>query len=281
KARARLQDRRPPNPGAARVRPMTRNKKKAPATEPWGLPLFALYGVLLAGLGYGLMRLVGVFGLPAGVDLSDPLRSLPAALALLALVVRLEGRPIGELGFSFHDGMYVHLAIGFGVAAALGLLAWGVPTLFKAYVSVGSNMAAGDIAREGSRAVLLLAALAAAEEAMFRGVLQRFLSRRLSIAQSILCTSLLFAMAHGIANPAAPNLGLLGVAVAGGMLGLAYARSGSLWLSTGLHLGWNLAIGFLAGLPVSGQSLTDTLFHTNAVGSPLLTGGDYGPEASL
>jgi hypothetical protein len=129
--------------------------------------------------------------------------------------------------------------------------------------------------------VLLLAALAASEEALFRGVLQRFLSRRLSTGQSIFCTSILFAMAHGVVNPSAPNLGLAGVALAGGMLGLAYARSGSLWLPTGLHLGWNLAIGFVAGLPVSGQGLVETLFHTNAVGSPLLTGGAYGPEASL
>lgn len=267
---------------------MSRKKKSDAATTPWGLPLLGVYAAVTAGLGWGLSRAAGLLGFPVNPGFSDPLASMPAAIAWLlaavaaaALWCRLEGRPLQEIGFAFHEGMYLHLGLGLVVALAAGLLGWAAADLAGAVVTTRGDLDAAGLVRDGARVLLLVFTLAAMEELIFRGALQAFLARRLSTFQAVLCSSLIFAMAHGVLNPAAPTIGLLGVAVAGILLGYAYDRTGSLWLPLGLHAGWNLAIGFVAGMPVSGLTLRTTLLHTEAVGDPLLTGGAYGPEASI
>jgi membrane protease YdiL (CAAX protease family) len=276
------------HPSCSKLRAMSRKKTRESAAPPWGLARFAVYVVVLLALGFGLSQLAGLLGFPTSVRFDDPLRSMPvaggwvlAAVAAAALWTRLDGEPIQLVGFPFHEGMYLHLGLGLAVALALGLAAWALPDLAGAYHTRVADLETGALVRDGARVMLLVFALAAVEELIFRGALQRFLARRLSTAQAVLCSSLIFAIAHGVLNPAAPTLGLLGVAVAGGMLGLAYARSGTLWLPLGLHAGWNLAVGLVAGLPVSGAQLPLHLLDTEAVGNVLATGGAYGPEASL
>ena len=62
---------------------------------------------------------------------------------------------------------------------------------------------------------------------------------------------------------------------------LARIRSGSLWFPFGLHFGWNLFQGAVFGLPVSGLREFSSLVTAITQGPPALTGGDYGPEASV
>ena len=54
-----------------------------------------------------------------------------------------------------------------------------------------------------------------------------------------------------------------------------------LWWATGVHLGWNWALGYLTDLPVSGLELLDAPFYDGVPqGAAWVGGGAFGPEGS-
>jgi hypothetical protein len=56
-------------------------------------------------------------------------------------------------------------------------------------------------------------------------------------------------------------------------------RTRALWLSWGIHFGWNTTLGFLFGFPVSGYRVFNVIRRSYPVGPDWLTGGNYGVEA--
>jgi len=85
-----------------------------------------------------------------------------------------------------------------------------------------------------------------------------------------------------LANPNATLWSALTIAVAGGgMLTSAYAATRTLWVPIGLHFGWNFAEAGIFGTAVSGKSAPEGLLDGVTSGSTWLTGGEFGPEASL
>jgi membrane protease YdiL (CAAX protease family) len=65
------------------------------------------------------------------------------------------------------------------------------------------------------------------------------------------------------------------------MLAAAYAATRSLWLPIGLHFGWNFAESGIFGTEVSGNGDTHGLLDASTSGAELITGGEFGPEASV
>jgi membrane protease YdiL (CAAX protease family) len=65
------------------------------------------------------------------------------------------------------------------------------------------------------------------------------------------------------------------------MLAAAYAATRTLWVPIGLHFGWNFAAAGIFGTEVSGNGTAQGLLDGVVSGPALLTGGDFGPEASL
>ena len=119
------------------------------------------------------------------------------------------------------------------------------------------------------------------EEFVFRAVLLGCLilwlgSRIIALALS----AALFAAAH-LANQNVNSLAILGYLLGGVIYGIGYLRTGRLWLSFGIHVGWNYTQGRVFGFPVGGGHVTDGLITQHGVGSSLWTGGDYGPEGGL
>jgi hypothetical protein len=74
---------------------------------------------------------------------------------------------------------------------------------------------------------------------------------------------------------------LSAVAIAGLLLGAAFALTGRLWLPIGIHIGWNFAEGSLFGTAVSGGQLGGSVIVGKLSGPDILTGGRFGPEASI
>jgi hypothetical protein len=90
----------------------------------------------------------------------------------------------------------------------------------------------------------------------------------------------LFGLMH-LPNPAATVLSAAAIALeAGVMLAAAYMVTRRIWLAIGIHIAWNFTQGGIFGLPTSGVQSSGFL-EGHVRGSSLLTGGAFGPEASI
>jgi len=218
--------------------------------------------------------------LAAGVSGNQPLTLVvglaTAIIALLAYigVVRLtERRKVVELA-----GQGAAPAVGQGAVIGLLLFAAVIGTIALAggYHILGLGSAATMIGTVG-----VMAAAAVTEELAFRGVLFRIVEERAGTMIALVGSSLIFGGMHLI-NPDATWWGALAIAIeAGGMLGACYVATRKLWLPIGLHFGWNYAESAIFGTEVSGDGSSQGLLHSLTSGPTLLTGGEFGPEASL
>jgi membrane protease YdiL (CAAX protease family) len=125
-----------------------------------------------------------------------------------------------------------------------------------------------------------MAATAVTEELLFRGVLFRIVEERTGTWIALLLTGAVFGLSH-LLNPDASVWGAVAIAIeAGFMLAACYAATRSLWVPIGLHFGWNFAAGGIFSAVVSGNGQSKGLLDATTSGPALLTGGDFGPEAS-
>jgi membrane protease YdiL (CAAX protease family) len=169
-------------------------------------------------------------------------------------------------------------AVGRGVLIGVGMFAVVIANIafLGGYRVDGWGSAAGALALFG-----FMAAAAVTEELIFRGILFRIVEGRLGTWGALALTSLLFGASH-LLNPNATVWSALAIAIeAGGMLAAAYAATRTLWVPIGLHFGWNFAEGAIFGTDVSGQSAPKGLLDGVMSGPAAISGGEFGPEASL
>jgi len=120
------------------------------------------------------------------------------------------------------------------------------------------------------------------EEVIFRGILFRLITDKWNIAVGLTTSSLLFGLAH-LGNPGATLWAALAIALASGWLfGMAYAYHQTIWVPIGMHWAWNYLEGGVFGCAVSGTPLDYRPLITPRIsGTDLLSGGAFGPEASI
>ena len=117
------------------------------------------------------------------------------------------------------------------------------------------------------------------EELLSRGYHLQTITSGTNIFWGMVISSSVFGLAH-LGNPNATWVSAAGVFFAGIFLGYAYLRTGRLWLSIGLHIGWNFFEGVIFGFPVSGLDIYH-LTRNQIQGPEIWTGGAFGPEAGL
>lgn len=211
---------------------------------------------------------------------------LPFLLATLAVTAAfrrwLDRRDVLSLGLQPTAGWLAEAALGFALGALLMALILAVELTTGGYRLVGGADRGAGL---GSTVTLLLSGLvlylvvALNEELIARGYLLQNLSLAWGRPAGVLISSALFALAHGI-NPGAGPISIVALLFAGLLLATAYLASGRLWLPIGLHLSWNFFQGPVFGFPVSGLA-EQGLLRLEPVGPVALTGGQFGPEASL
>jgi membrane protease YdiL (CAAX protease family) len=199
-----------------------------------------------------------------------------AVLAVLAyrwIVGRTEKREVTELARPGAAG-----SLSRGTLLGVGLFAAVIVNiaLLGGYHVHGWGSLGGAIALLG-----FMAAAAVTEELLFRGILFRIVEGRFGTWVALGVTSVLFGLSH-LLNPHASLWGAIAIAIeAGAMLAAAYAATRSLWLPIGLHFGWNYAEGAIFGTDVSGSDTPEGLLHATTSGPAWLSGGVFGPEASV
>ena len=129
--------------------------------------------------------------------------------------------------------------------------------------------------------LMMFLTVAVGEEMIFRGVVFRWIDERWNTWVALLVSAIFFGWIH-ISNDNATWWSSLAIAIeAGLLLGAAYKWSGTLWLPIGIHWAWNYTQGNIFGFAVSGTDAGTTLLVPTTYGPDIITGGAFGPEASI
>ncbi|MBI3737633.1 MAG: CPBP family intramembrane metalloprotease [Chloroflexi bacterium] len=117
------------------------------------------------------------------------------------------------------------------------------------------------------------------EELLSRGYHLQTIASGMNLFWGVVISSAVFGLLH-LGNPNATWVSAAGIFFAGLFLAYGYVRTKQLWLSIGLHIGWNFFEGVGFGFPVSGLDIYP-LTHITVSGPEIWTGGAFGPEAGL
>lgn len=198
-----------------------------------------------------------------------------AIFILYWIAVRVgERRPVAELSLRQAPA---ELLIGSAIGAALIGLIIGLLWLFGWVVIEPQPVSRIALAlRDSIRSGVV-------EELLLRLVIFRLLWRAVGVWPALAVSAALFGILH-LANPDSSLFAATALAAGEGIgIGL-YLITGRIWASIGMHAAWNFTQGWVFGAAVSGT--------TEIAGGPLslrpitgvsdlLSGGGFGPEASI
>ncbi|PRY39699.1 CPBP family intramembrane glutamic endopeptidase [Umezawaea tangerina] len=261
---------------SALSRARRRLRSTAGVRPAWRFPVLLVMTVAVMVVAQQFVVALGDLGV---VDLVVGVVVAAVSLLLYAgLCGLVEGRrPVAELP---RDRALSGLLLG----SALGAAAF-LATMLLILVFGGWHVTAGD-PRRFLATLGVMACVAVTEEVVFRGVVFRFAEDRFGTWPALAVSSVVFGAAHlagtSEAGVGATLWGATAIALQGGiLLTAAHVATGALWLPIGVHFAWNVVeAGF--GTAVSGKtSEFGGLVHTALSGSPVLTGGSFGPEAGV
>lgn len=251
------------------MKPELPNKKR----PLWKWVLLFIAAFLLSTLGYGMLS--------AAYDASDtfghPVLTIlwsAILIGLYALFVRLMEKhwPTDLSLRKLLPHSLLGLLIGFIIMVLV------VCTI----VATGcASVAWKGCSSEQISIIMMFFTVAVGEEMIFRGVIFRWIDERWNTWAALLVSALLFGLMH-IGNDNATWWSAMAIAIeAGLLLGAAYKWSGTLWVPIGIHWAWNYTQGNIFGFAVSGTYAGETLLTSAVNGPDIITGGAFGPEASI
>jgi membrane protease YdiL (CAAX protease family) len=200
---------------------------------------------------------------------------LPIALPLLAccvyaiLVRQFERRTPWE--FQINSQLLSEVPFGFLFGGVFITGMWLVLWIFRLYFThrgVWSRWFDDLVFDSYISAVL--------EELAFRAVILRIFARVWGARTGIILSSIIFGLAHFAHGS---WLGIFGIIINAGItMGLLYVITGRLWMSIGMHLGYDFIETSVLGI----GSHHGFLVHTPRAGvAAWLTGGMFGPDAAV
>ena len=239
----------------------------------WGS--YLVLGVLAFLIIPGVVGYVLLLNIPAYAAV--PLSAIAAVATLYAFKKYLSWYAEDSESLSFRGKMRM-MGIGWAVSVVNFLAIIVCLFLCGCYRIVNVEF---DVASQLSWLSLFLL-VGVVEEVIFRGILFRLIADKWNIAVGLTTSSLLFGLAH-LGNPGATLWAALAIALASGWLfGMAYAYHRTIWVPIGMHWAWNYLEGGVFGCAVSGTPLDYRPLITPKIsGTDLLSGGAFGPEASI
>lgn len=207
------------------------------------------------------------------------------AITLSVFIARrlLDRRSIKSLGLSINWQALVDLLVGFIIAgfmmSLIFLIEWAVGWLRIDGFAWQKNSISW-VAVDTIYMLVIFILVGWQEELSARGYQLINLADGLNLFWGVIFSSIIFAVLH-MSNPNFSFNALLGLFVSGLFLAYGYLATRQLWLSIGLHIGWNFFEGTVLGFEVSGVAGWPRLIYQTVNGNPFITGGKFGPEAGL
>lgn len=195
-------------------------------------------------------------------------------------VTKIEKRKISSIGFC-RESWFKKYIIGF----ALGIILMSVVVLILFLL--------GNVELEKTRAqatglssllpigIILIGWIiqGGTEEVVTRGWLMNVLGARYNKILGLIISSTFFSLLH-LGNDNVNFVAILNIILVGLLFGLYVMKTNNLWGACGMHSAWNFAQGNLFGFEVSGINTSiGSLVDLKLVGSDLVSGGSFGPEA--
>jgi len=189
------------------------------------------------------------------------------------LYVKLvENRPAYEVQ---RQGSGVETGLGFVVGAALVVISLLMILLVGSYEVESMNPGATLI-----HAFFIFGLLAFFEELIFRGILLRLIEELMGTWFSIVVVAIGFGAVH-LVHDEATALSSTSIALQDLILSGAFVLTRKVWLSWGIHWGWNFAQDGFFGMPNSSVDYLPSVLNPEVTGPTWLTGGVFGIELSV
>lgn len=201
-----------------------------------------------------------------------------AAVANAILLRTYERGQLSGVGLGWTKASLRELATGIAAAAAAAVAIVAAALIFQMAAFESAQRVENAWANLAFLALVLLFG-AAGEEMLFHGYAFQLLVRTLGQFAAILPVAVLFGLMH-LNNRNVTALAVANTMAWGVLLGYAYVRTGALWLSIGLHFGWNAATPLL-GVNLSGFTIGVAGYQLHWRTGILWSGGGYGLEGSL
>jgi len=124
------------------------------------------------------------------------------------------------------------------------------------------------------------------EEVVFRGMVVREFAQKYGWVIAAVIGGVLFGLPHLITMLQDISLInmlqiLLASIIVSFLFVAMYIRTHSLWFPIGFHIAWNFCLKGILGVTMSGSDAKAGFLNIELTGSPLLTGGSFGIEASF
>ncbi len=206
-----------------------------------------------------------------------------SAVLCYTLLTRRAGRSLADAGLAAR-GIFSETGIGLLIGGGVFSAIVGLMGAFGGYHAGAINPHFRPLVP-----LALFLCIAVFQEVAVRGCIFQTLERRYGSGIALIASSLFFGLLH-LGGPVEGLTtwqwltGPLFLSLETGLLfTAAYLLTRRLWLPIGLHWGWNFFETSVYGTANSGAWENDpnTLFAGHTHGPFLLTGGAFGPEASL
>lgn len=241
-----------------------------------GGALTVIIAFFVYGIDYLMKNLMSISVGPIGLILTF---LFPLLLCFL-WVKLVEKRKISSLGLN-KKGFFVKFIKGFTIGVLLISLVTLLMYIFGV-ISLDQGIKTG-IKFLPSILIILPGWIvqSSTEEILSRGWLMNVIGAKHTPLIGFIVSSVAFGLLH-ILNPGVDTLSIVNIILIGFTFGLYVIYTQDLWGACGIHAAWNFSQANLFGFSVSGVGLTQgSLLRFTSSGSNFLTGGQFGPEASI
>ena len=267
-----------------------KNEKKSP-NFIWAiiLSLIFMYGGSLIGSLATVPLYLALLNVPLFFNNQNLLSLLITlfSFAFISLLIFfrvkvIEKRSLSSIGFNKNNWLKKY-SLGFLIGLVMMSIIVLILLLFR-YITVEKNpIQPVGVSAISSVLVILFGWIiqGATEEIVTRGWLLNVLSSKYNIGFGLLISSTLFGLMH-LTNPNVNYIAVINIILVGLFYGLYVIKTNDLWSVCGMHSAWNFAQGNIFGFEVSGLDISvGTLIDLNLVENDFITGGVFGPEASI